>query len=116
VILDTGFDLLMHATGAFPPWGWPMPTNLWLLALAYRAIDSIGGSYIAALLATDRPLLHALVLGVIGVLLSSIGTIATWSKGAEFGPKWYPIALVIVALPCAVIGGTVRQRQISTRN
>jgi hypothetical protein len=114
VILDTGFDLLMHATGVFPPWGWPMPTNLWLLALAYRAIDSIGGSYIAALLAPDRPLLHALVLGAIGVLLSSIGMIATWSKGAGFGPKWYPITLVIIALPCAVIGGSLRQRQVPT--
>jgi len=112
--LDIGFDLLMHATGVFPPWFWPMPTKLWLLALTYRAIDSIGGSYIAALLAPDRPLLHALVLGAIGVLLSSIGTIATWSKGAEFGPKWYPIALVIIALPCAFIGGTLRQRQVPT--
>ena len=114
VILDTGFDLLLHAIGVFPPWFSPMPTKLWLLALTYRAIDSICGSYLAALLAPDRPLSHALVLGAIGVLLSSIGVIATWSKGAEFGPKWYPIALVIIALPCALIGGTLRQRQVST--
>jgi len=104
VILDTGLDVIMHATGVFPPWFWPMPTNLWLLALAYRAIDSITGSYLTARLAPDRPIAHALVLGLIGVIV-------TWNKGPEFGPKWYPIALVIIALPCALIGGTLGQRQ-----
>lgn len=114
VILDNGFDLLMHATGVFPPWGWPMPTNLWLLAVAYRAIDGIGGSYIAALVAPDRPRAHALALGAIGVLLSTVGLLATWNKGADFGPKWYPITLAIIALPCAFIGGTLRQRQMNS--
>jgi hypothetical protein len=113
VILDTGFDLLMHTIGVFPPWGWPMPTNLWFLALAYRAIDSIGGSYITALVAPDRPVLHALILGATGVLLSTAGLLATWNKGPEFGPKWYPIALAIIALPCALIGGMLRQKQTS---
>ncbi len=115
VILDTGLDVIMHATGVYPPWFQPMSTGLWLLAIGYRSIDSIVGSYITATLAPDRPVAHALVLGLIGVVLSTVGTLATWSKGPEFGPKWYPIALVIIALPCALIGGTLRQRQISKR-
>jgi hypothetical protein len=114
VILDAGFDLLMHTIGVFPPWGWPMPTNLWLLAIAYRAIDSIGGSYIAAVVAPDRPRAHALVLGAIGVLLSTVGLLATWNKDPDFGPKWYPAALVVIALPCAFIGGTLRERQLKS--
>ena len=90
-----------------------MRTSLWLLAIGYRIIDSIAGSYLTATLAPDRPLAHALVLGTIGVLLSSIGAIATFNKGPEFGPKWYPIAVVIIALPGALIGGMLRQRQIN---
>ena len=111
-ILDLGLDLIMHATGVFPPWLQPMSTGLWLLAVAYRAIDSIAGTYLTARLAPDRPLAHALVLGVIGVVLSTAGTLATWGKGPEFGPRWYPISLIIIALPCALIGGTLRQRQL----
>ena len=112
VILDTGLDVIMHATGIYPPWFQPMSTGLWLLAISYRAVDGIVGSYLAARLAPDRPLAHALVLGVIGLLLSTAGLLATWSKGPEFGPRWYPIALVVIALPCAFIGGTLRRRQV----
>lgn len=112
IILDIGFDVIMHATGIYPPWFQPMATGLWLLAIGYRAIDSIAGGYLTARLAPDRPLAHALVLGLIGVALSTIGTVATWGKGPEFGPKWYPLALIAIALPCAFIGGTLRQRQL----
>ena len=114
--LDISLDVLMHATGVYPPWFRPMSTGLWVLALSYRTIDSILGSYVAALLAPDRPLAHALMLGAIGVALSTVGALATWSKGPEFGPKWYPLTLVIIALPCSLIGGTIRQKQVSTTN
>ena len=112
VTLDISIDVIMHATGIYPPWFQPMRTSLWLLAIGYRTIDSILGSYLTATLAPDRPLAHALVLGIVGVVLSSMGAFATWNKGPEFGPRWYPIAVVIIALPCAVIGGTLRQRQL----
>lgn len=113
VILDTGIDIVMHATGVFPPWFQPMRTALWLVAIGYRFIDGVAGSYLTALLAPDRPRAHALVLGAIGLVLSSAGLAATWTKGPEFGPKWYPLTLVIIAMPCAWIGGTLRQRQVS---
>ena len=112
VVLDISFDLIMHVTGVFPPWFRPMSAGLWVLALSYRAIDSIVGTYVTALLAPDRPLAHALVLGAIGVALSTTGALATWNKGPQFGPKWYPLAVVFIALPCAFIGGTIRQRQL----
>jgi hypothetical protein len=89
-----------------------MRTSLWLLAIIYRTIDGVAGSYLTARLAPDRPLVHALVLGLIGLLLSTAGAVATWNKGPQFGPKWYPIALIAIALPCAWLGGTLRQRQV----
>jgi peptidoglycan/LPS O-acetylase OafA/YrhL len=115
VILDTGIDVLMHATGIYPPWFQPMRTTLWFVAIGYRMIDGTIGGFIAARLAPDRPLAHALALGIIGFLLSSTGAIATWNKGPEFGPRWYPLALVVVSLPCALLGGFLRTRQLKSK-
>ena len=115
VILDVGLDTIMHATGVYPPWFQPMSNSLWLLAVCYRTIDGIIGGYVAARLAPDRPVIHALVLGLIGIVLSTAGVIGTWNKGPEFGPKWYPLTLVGIALPCALIGGLLRQRQLRAR-
>ena len=114
-ILDLGIDVVMHATGIYPPWFQPMRTSLWLLAIGYRTCDGIAGGYIVARLAPDRPVQHALVLGAIGLVLSTAGVVGTWNKGPEFGPKWYPLTLVAIALPCALLGGLLRARQLRTR-
>ena len=114
-MLDLGIDVVMHATGIYPPWFQPMRTSLWLLAIGYRTCDGIAGGYIVARLAPDRPVQHALVLGAIGLVLSTAGVVGTWNKGPEFGPKWYPLTLVAIALPCALLGGLLRARQLRTR-
>ena len=114
VALDLGIDSILHATGAYPPWGKPMAEKLFLLAMAYRIVDGITGGYVAARLAPNRPMRHAMILGCIGVALSLAGTISTWNKGPEFGPKWYPLALIALALPCARFGGAIRVRQLSS--
>lgn len=115
VILDVGIDVILHATGIYPPWFQPMSTPLWLLAIGYRSVDGVVGGYIVARLAPDRPVSHALVFGFIGVVLSTAALVGTWNKGPEFGPKWYPLALVLIALPCALVGGKLRERQLRAR-
>jgi len=102
----------MHATGVYPPWFHYMPDSLFLLATAYRIVYSVLGSYLTARLAPHRPMLHALILGVVGVLLSTAGALSTWNKGPEFGPKWYPITLIVMAIPLAWIGGKLRVKQL----
>jgi hypothetical protein len=104
-IVTTIVDVVLHATGVFPPWGKPMSDALFGVATAYRIVISVAGCYIAARLAPDRPMGHALVLGMIGVVISAIGAAVTWNKGPAFGPHWYPLLLVVVAMPCAWIGG-----------
>jgi hypothetical protein len=104
-IVTTIVDVVLHATGVFPPWGKAMSDGLFGVATAYRIVISIAGCYIAARLAPDRPMTHALWLGAIGVVISAIGAAVTWNKGAEFGPHWYPLLLVVVAMPCAWVGG-----------
>ena len=115
LILDVALDVIMHTTGIYPPWFQPMAIPLWLLATGYRMIDGTIGGYVTARLAPDRPLRHALVLGIIGFFLSSAGLLATWNKGPEFGPRWYPLALVLIAIPCACLGGWLRERQLPKR-
>jgi len=114
-MLDVGIDVVLHKTGIYPPWFQPMSTSLWLLAIAYRSVDGVVGGYTVARLAPDRPIQHALVLGALGALMSLAAVIGTWNKGPEFGPKWYPLALVVVALPCSWLGGKLREMQLRTR-
>lgn len=103
--LSLGTDVMLHATGVFPGWGRPMSDALFGVATAYRTIYAVLGCWLTARLAPDRPLAHALALGALGVVLSSAGAAATWSKGPEFGPHWYTLALIASALPCAWAGG-----------
>ena len=104
-------DLIFHTSGVFPPPGQPMATALWLLALGYRLVYGVAGGYIAARMAPDRPMRHALVLGLIGTALSLAGVAASWNQGPAFGPKWYPLALVVTALPTCWLGA----RLVGTR-
>jgi hypothetical protein len=111
-VTHNGMDAVMHLSGIFPPMGQPMANGLWGLALGYRILFSIIGCYLTAYMAPARPMQHAMILGWIGVLLSLLGVLAFWNKGPEFGPKWYPIALVFISLPCAWLGGKLRERQL----
>jgi hypothetical protein len=76
-VTHIGTDAVMHATGVFPPAGQPMfDTGQLLMASLYRGIYSVTGCYIAARLAPKNSMRHALILGGIGVLLSTGGAIA----------------------------------------
>src|SRR5258705_2160849 len=76
VALSLGTDQVLHTLAVYPPWGEPMyATGLNLLALSYRIVYAIIGSYLAARLAPRNPMRHALILGVIGIVLRSLGAI-----------------------------------------
>ena len=111
-ILSIGTDMVLHATGIFPPFGQPMSDGLFGLATAYRIVYGVAGSYLTARLAPDRPMGHALALGIVGVVLSIAGGVGTWERGPEFGPKWYALAIVAIAIPCAWAGGRLRDAQL----
>jgi hypothetical protein len=113
-ILSLGTDVVLHTTRVFPPWGDSMVgyDAALLLATIYRTIYGVAGSYLTARLAPDRPVQHALVGGVIGFALSIVGAAATWNRGPAFGPHWYPLALVALALPTAWAGGKLRLLQL----
>jgi hypothetical protein len=114
IALTLGTDEILHIAGVFPPWGQSMVgyDGALLLATAYRVVYGVVGSYIIARLAPNRPMLHALIGGVIGLIVSIVGAVATWNSGPAFGPHWYPLALIVTALPCAWAGGKLRLMQL----
>jgi hypothetical protein len=109
-VLSLVADQLFHVLDVYPPWGEPMPDpgdNA--LALGYRILFTILGGYVTARLAPDAPMRHALILGIIGTLTALAGAIVTITR-FDFGPDWYPIALVVTALPCTWAGGRLADR------
>jgi hypothetical protein len=108
--ITTATDVALHATGVFPPMGQPMSDALFGLATAYRVVYGVLGCYIAARLAPQRPLAHALALGALGFAFSTLGAILMW----DAGPAWYCLAIIAIAPPSAWLGGTWREHELRT--
>ncbi len=119
IILSISTDALLHLVGVFPPLGQPADDGPLALATAYRTIYGVAGAFITARLAPHRPMLHAMVLGTLGLIASAAGAAATWNKGPAFGPHWYPVALIVLAIPTAWAGAKLymkRSRQAGGLN
>ena len=99
---STLVDVVLHATSVYPPWGQPIGNGLSLLATAYRMVITIAGGFVTARLAPHRPLAHAVVLGILGIVAATGASAATWNLP---GPHGYPRALVATALRCTWPGG-----------
>jgi len=109
IIVTTLVDVVLHAAGVYPPIDQPISDGLAVLATIYRVAISIAGAWITARLAPQNPMKHALILGVVGVVLGLVGVVATWNL--ELGPRWYPIALVVLAIPQCWVGGKLYEMQ-----
>ena len=113
IIVTTIVDIVLHVVHVFPPMDQPINDALALLASSYRLVLSIAGAWLTARLAPDRPMRHALILGYVGVVLGLIGVVATWNLG--LGPRWYPISLVVLAIPQCWLGGRLFVRHLPAR-
>ncbi len=113
IVVTTLVDIVLHATGVFPPMSQPISDALAALATAYRIVISIGGAWLTARLAPDKPVKHAMILGYVGVVLGLVGLVVTWNLG--LGPRWYPILLVLLAIPQCWAGGRIYEMQSGKR-
>lgn len=112
VVTHTATDAVLESIGVLPKGNLHVGTGLILIVIGYRAIFSLIGCYITARLAPHSPMKHALALGIVGVLLSTVGAIAT--ANMNLGPSWYAWTLVAISLPIAWLGGKLcelRSRQ-----
>lgn len=107
VITHTGTDAILEGAGVLPKGNLFVGTGLILIVLGYRAVLSFIGCYLTAKLAPQNPMKHALMLGLIGLVLSSIGAIVA----ADLGPAWYAWTLAVMALPIAWLGAKLYERR-----
>ncbi len=103
-------DVVMQTLSWFPPFGQPMTDVDCIIATAYRVAYGVLGAYVIARLAPNWPMRHAMVLGALGLIASIAGAAATWDAMPTLGPRWYPLALVATALPCAWAGGKLYRK------
>lgn len=113
IIVTTLVDIVLHVVHVYPAMNEPLTDGLALLASSYRLIISIAGAYLTARLAPDRPMRHAMILGYVGVVLGLIGLAATWNAG--LGPRWYPVSLVVFAIPQCWAGGWLFEQRLRNR-
>ena len=106
VVLSLGTDQVLHALKVYPPWGQPMAGGLFALATAYRIVYTAAGGYLTARLAPHAPVLHAVILGLVGLVPGVAGVVVGIAK-PDLGPLWYPIVLAVTGLPCAWVGGVL---------
>jgi hypothetical protein len=94
VILSLGTDEIFHLTNVYPPWGQTMSDGLFRLA-------------------PDRPMGHAMILGVLGLVVGLAGAVATWNHVPPLGPHWYAVVVALISIPCAWIGGKIYELQLT---
>ena len=81
----------------------------WLLIIQlYVFVYAAFGCWLAARMAPNRPMRHALILGVLGLAFNIAGTIALWDRM----PAWYHILALALVMPAAWVGGRIRERQL----
>jgi hypothetical protein len=112
VVISIGTDKALSVAGIYPTNGQIMSSGLFALATVYRTIYGVLGSYVTALLAPYKPMQHSLIGGAIGLALSIAGAAVTWNHVPSLGPHWYPVALIITAMPGAWLGGKLRLMQL----
>ena len=92
------------------PAGAPVTSTAGLiLTCAYVAIYGIGGCYLTARLAPSRPMLHALIVGVLGLAISIPVALQNWADA----PAWFNVYNLLAVMPYAYIGGRIRERELS---
>ena len=110
VVLSLVTDLLLHQFGFYASIGQPTTSPQLAVATFYRSVYGILSAWVTARLAPYNPMGHALIGGALGTLIALVGAIGTWNL--NLGPHWYSIALVVLALPTAWIGGKIRLLQL----
>lgn len=108
-------DVILHKIHFYPPLGEYTSGRVLIWATVYRTIYGVIGSYVTARLAPNRPMMHALIGGAIGTVIATAGAIATWNHVPPLGPHWYPVSLIIGALPTAWLGAQIRIMQTASR-
>lgn len=108
-----GADAVVRSAmpGAFSPSGRVDSVPVLLLVTGYVFVFAVTGCYLTARLAPRNPMMHALVLGVLGLVFNVVGTVAMW----ETAPVWFHVVSLLLVMPAAWLGGWLRESQLMPR-
>src|SRR5262249_11457515 len=107
IVVTTAIDVALHLVGFYPPMGRPIDDWQAVVGTSYPVVIGIAGGWLTARLPPNRPMRHAMILGILGAVLGSIGLLATWNK--DLGPRWYAIAHVVLAIPETWLGAKLAE-------
>ncbi|MGI9107410.1 MAG: hypothetical protein ACR2G4_14315 [Pyrinomonadaceae bacterium] len=78
-----------------------------LLMLSYSLSFSVLGGYVTALIAGRKEVRHALILGVLQLVMGLAATIRFF----DTAPVWYHVLFLTLLIPTNVLGGRLRVAQ-----
>jgi MFS-type transporter involved in bile tolerance (Atg22 family) len=112
-VTHSTIDALLEGAGILPKGHLNVSAGLICFVIFYRAVFSFFGCYLTAKLAPRNAMRHALILGFIGLLLSTIGAIVT--ADMNIGPAWYAWSLAAISVPIAWLAGKIYTSKTATK-
>ncbi len=108
--LSTGATLVLGQAmpAAFDAAGRVDSVPVLLLMMGYVGLFAVTGCYLTARLAPRRPMLHALVLGALGLAFNAANAITQW----DTAPAWVHVASLALVMPYAWLGGRLREIEL----
>ena len=102
-VCATGADLALKAglPESFGPGGRVDSVPLLLFMQGYVALFAITGCWLAAHLAPNHPMRHALILGALGFVFNIVGISQMW----DTAPAWFHVMSLALVMPYAWFGG-----------
>jgi hypothetical protein len=105
-ILSYGTDAILVAARLMKSGSLPDSVVIIALIITYRTVYNVLGAFIVAKLAPKRPMTHAMVLAVLGIV-GSLSAMAAISDSSQY---YYPIILSILVLPSTWLGAKLAIR------
>ena len=101
-LLSVVTDFLLEWIGVLPdPQKGLFETWSIVLVLFYSGVYTIFTGFLLAKLFPERAMLHAFIIGIIGVVITVAATV---SPGfAEKSPQWFGFTLAAITIPCLVL-------------
>jgi hypothetical protein len=101
-VLSVGTDFMMDKMGIMSMENFKQtPFLIICVVIVYRFVFNVIGCYLTARLAPNKPMKHVIIIGIIGTVLGILGSVAMWDKAVPF----YNIAIILISLPSAWLGG-----------
>src|SRR6185312_6529952 len=104
-VLSIGTDMVLEKAGYMQIEPFSFNSNgIIALVLICRTVYFILGGYLTAGLAPTRPMLHVMIIGIVGLLMNIAGAISLWNNV----PHWFPVSIILLSYAGVWLGGKLK--------